>query len=179
MSWSELTNALSGLLGALIGTAGTLLVWHLERRQTHRERMKKARYRLLVNLKHLQNSIGQEVARVQNQYGDDEDIARYNDAISKLALNYTTSGLQDKILDVLRENDDLPELTSIREALWCPRASAQEWLSSIKRAIADLEEMVCPNLLECEKQLYRQLPANVRRVIEYPETIGQPCKCGR
>jgi hypothetical protein len=137
--------------------------------------MKNARYRLLINLRHLQNSVGQEVARVRNQYGDNENIARYNDAVSKLALNYTTSGLQDKTLDILRENDDLPELTFVRRALWCPGTGARNWLNLLKGAITKLEKVVSPNLLRCEQELYGELPDDVRSVIESPDTIGPPC----
>ncbi len=170
MAWADL---ISGFVGAIIGGAFALLAVWLERYLSYRESRNNARYRLLRSLRDLQKMVGAEVTRVRAEHPNgDNDEKKLNDIILKMALNTTTRGLQDSILDILRENDELPELRYVRRALWCPGAGAKKWLESINKAIRDLEKMICPHLRRCEEELYQELPDDIRQAIEHPESIG-------
>jgi hypothetical protein len=166
-------NLISGFVGAIIGGTFALLAVWLQHHLSWRERRRNARYRLLCTLRDLQKMIGAEVTRVQTEHHTADDYEkRLNDIVLKMALNTTTRGLHDKILDILRENDGLPELQYVRRALWCPGAGAQKWLESISKAIKDLEMLVCPHLRRYEEELYQELPDDIRRAIEHPESLG-------
>lgn len=173
IDWTQLGIAAFGVLGTL---GGVYVGAFLQRRQTHQDNRRNARYRLLVGLRKLQRMVGESVARVQAEHRNADNCEKeLNDSVLRLALSSTTRELQDSILDILRENDGLHELRLIRRALSCPEPGAQRWLESLNEAIRDLEKVVCPRLRECEEELYRELPEGVRRIIEHPESIrGRP-----
>ena len=178
IDWTQLGTAVVGVLGTLGGVyAGVFL----QRRQTHKDNRRNARYRLLVGLRELQRIVGGAVARAQAEHRDGSNGEKeLNDSILRLVLSSTTRELQDSILDILREDDGLPEIRHIRRALWCPEAGAQRWLESLNEAIRDLEKVVSPRLRECEEELYRELPEGIRRAIEHPESFrGRPVSEGQ
>jgi hypothetical protein len=175
VSWDSLWSALCGGLFAL----ACVYVGHrLERSRTERQRQSNARYRLLVLLRQLQAAIANAVQRSNRDCAEQGDAERrYKDSLLKLVLNESTRSLQDAVVDLLRQNDDLPELTHVRRALWCPGQGVEQWLASITEAVRAIEQRVCPKLRACEAELYAELPEPVRQIIEHPEDLRRFQEC--
>lgn len=167
------------MLPALCGGAFALVCVYFDRRlhrsEERRERLRDARYRLLVLLRQLQVEIATAVDRAKVECAKKGNGSYHCDhMVIKLSLRETTRPLQDAILDILRSHDNLPELRDVRRAVWCPGVGADKWLMSLRNGVALLEKRVSPKLRALEDELYAELPEQVRQAIEHPEEIWRP-----